>query len=144
MNDDCTQCREWEICPFHSKDSPKPILRIDFTPEEGLEVDDETPTVRSLDIPTSIVRVSSFDGETVQTYDNGRLIDKESAEVYTDWGLAVLAEVTHAWPGPQSKARTAGLEIDYSGCMAIGVGGYHSEHYGDSDECCQWCGAKQR
>jgi hypothetical protein len=32
-------------------------------------------------------------------------------------------------------------EIDYSGCPAIGVAGYHSKHY-DPEEGgeCQWCG----
>jgi hypothetical protein len=33
-------------------------------------------------------------------------------------------------------------EIDLAGCEAIGVGGYHSDHYADTDDgVCQWCGA---
>lgn len=34
-------------------------------------------------------------------------------------------------------------EIDFSGCPAIGIGGYHSRHF-DPEEggMCQWCGTK--
>jgi hypothetical protein len=32
-------------------------------------------------------------------------------------------------------------EIVLSGCAAIGVGGYHSDHFADPDDgVCQWCG----
>jgi hypothetical protein len=31
-------------------------------------------------------------------------------------------------------------EVDYSGCEAIGVGGYHSLAYGDEGGRCNWCG----
>lgn len=31
-------------------------------------------------------------------------------------------------------------EVDFGGCPAVGVGGYHSEEYGDEDGQCQWCG----
>lgn len=41
-------------------------------------------------------------------------------------------------PDPAIRAS----EIDFSGCPAIGVGGYHSDEY-DPEEGgqCQWCGA---
>ena len=32
------------------------------------------------------------------------------------------------------------LEVDYSGCEAVGVGGYHSLGYGDAGGYCNWCG----
>ena len=33
------------------------------------------------------------------------------------------------------------FEVELSGCAAIGVGGYHSDHYADPDDgLCQWCG----
>lgn len=34
-------------------------------------------------------------------------------------------------------------EIDFHGCPAVGVGGYHSQEYED-DEGCRWCGASYR
>jgi hypothetical protein len=35
-------------------------------------------------------------------------------------------------------------EVDYLGCTAVGVGGMHSEEYGDPhDGVCQWCGMKR-
>ena len=103
MNDDCVQCREWEVCPFHPKEelswadlahanhrqlteAEEYEYRAAFWPKP-ISPEEEVPTVRSLDIPTGIVRVSSTDGGTVLTYDNGRLIDEEPAEAYTDWGL---------------------------------------------------------
>lgn len=34
-------------------------------------------------------------------------------------------------------------EIDYSGCPAVSVGGYHSQSFGDDGIYqCDWCGAK--
>jgi hypothetical protein len=30
-------------------------------------------------------------------------------------------------------------ELDFGGCEAVGVGGFHSDEYGDGDMC-QWCG----
>lgn len=39
---------------------------------------------------------------------------------------------------------TMSHEIDLAGCEAIGVGGYHSEHYCDPDDgVCQWCGLRR-
>jgi hypothetical protein len=36
------------------------------------------------------------------------------------------------------------VDIDLSGCEAIGVGGYHSEHYADADDGqCQFCGLRR-
>ena len=87
MNDDCEQCQEWEVCPFHSKEEEFSEVELRVTLNGVSMDDDEAPTVRSLDIPTGIVRVSSADGETVLTYDNGRLVDEEPAEAYTDWGV---------------------------------------------------------
>lgn len=31
-------------------------------------------------------------------------------------------------------------EVDFSGCEAVGVGGYHSLGYGDEGGYCNWCG----
>lgn len=31
--------------------------------------------------------------------------------------------------------------IEYGGCSAVGVGGMHSEAYGEDGGCCEWCGA---
>ena len=83
MNDDCEQCREWEICPFHSKEEEFSEVELRVTLNGVPMSDDEVATVRS----TGIVRVSSPDGKKVLTYDNGRLINEEPAEVYTDWGM---------------------------------------------------------
>jgi hypothetical protein len=33
------------------------------------------------------------------------------------------------------------LEVDYSGCAAIGVAGFHSDSYGQAGDHCNWCGA---
>jgi hypothetical protein len=45
----------------------------------------------------------------------------------------------------QARAYQSEPEIDLSGCAAIGVGGYHSDHYADPDDgVCQWCGATSR
>lgn len=34
-------------------------------------------------------------------------------------------------------------EVDMGGCAAMGVAGYHSDHYADPDDgICQWCGER--
>lgn len=34
-------------------------------------------------------------------------------------------------------------EVDMGGCPAMGVAGYHSDHYADPDDgICQWCGER--
>lgn len=35
-------------------------------------------------------------------------------------------------------------DVDYGGCEAIGVGGMHSEHFGEADGRCEWCGLVRR
>jgi hypothetical protein len=48
-------------------------------------------------------------------------------------------------PAPGAPPSPTENEIDYSGCSAIGVGGMHSDHYGNPDDgVCQWCGLKSR
>lgn len=55
-------------------------------------------------------------------------------------GYTRLTETGEAWLAEHPKEPS---EVDFSGCEAIGVGGYHSEHYGDPDDgLCQWCGLR--
>lgn len=44
----------------------------------------------------------------------------------------------------ETKSKEVADEIDFRGCPATGVGGYHSGEYADEDEGCIWCGATHR
>lgn len=35
-------------------------------------------------------------------------------------------------------------EVDYSGCLAVGVAGHHSEEYGEPHGLCRWCGQQNQ
>jgi hypothetical protein len=56
------------------------------------------------------------------------------------------------WPSPCEDESTVRLceelprpEFDFGGCPAVGVGGRHSEAYGDDGEwICDWCGGRPR
>lgn len=45
------------------------------------------------------------------------------------------------WSHTAGAYREPEVEISLAGCGAIGVGGYHSDHYADPDDgVCRWCG----
>lgn len=73
MSDDCVQCREWELCPFHPKEVPVHD-----------EWNEPTDVVWHLAIPVdqSCTHTVTADGQYVQTWRDGRLVDEEPIEAY--------------------------------------------------------------
>lgn len=76
MSDDCVQCREWELCPFHPKQ--KPVQE---------EWDEPTDIVWNLasDVPEvnlTCTYAVTADGQYVQTWQDGKLVDEEPIEAY--------------------------------------------------------------
>lgn len=41
---------------------------------------------------------------------------------------------------PTDWDETTVVEVDYRGCEAVGVGGIHSEEFGEEGGRCEWCG----
>ena len=83
MSDDCVQCREWELCPFHPKAEPVPDT-------ERSECVSDIPEVSWLSAHV-VGGTGSFKGELkkptdcghyMRTYRDGVLVDEEPIECY--------------------------------------------------------------
>lgn len=101
---DCVQCREWELCPFHPKqepvqdewDEPTDILwnQASDVPEVTvLTVSTTGSTTISGGINSNVVTILkssdpsrhyaiTADGQYVQTWQDGKLVDEEPIEAY--------------------------------------------------------------
>ena len=76
---DCVQCREWELCPFHPKEEPATVPYVDeflatMFPEEAWHL--------TIPVSSDSTHTVTDDGQYVQTWRGGVLVDEEPIEAY--------------------------------------------------------------